>query len=123
MWRKRGFLPKRLGLTPQLRSLTVITARHSAQRPAISAIYPLGTSYRLAPGGLVTHNLPIRRYAGSSSSGELKKTPLFDFHVQNGAKMVPFGGYSMPVDYKEQSVVQSSRWTRENASLFDVSHM
>ncbi|CEG46203.1 glycine cleavage system t protein [Plasmopara halstedii] len=62
----------------------------------------------------------IRRF----SSAALKKTPLYDFHVSLGGKMVPFAGYSMPVQYKA-GVLQSHLHTREHgkASLFDVSHM
>lgn len=54
---------------------------------------------------------------------ELKKTPLYDLHVTNGAKMVPFAGYSMPVLYSDQGVGESHKFVREKAGLFDVSHM
>ncbi len=37
--------------------------------------------------------------------------------------MVPFGGFSMPVQYSDLSVGESHKWTREKASLFDVGHM
>lgn len=37
--------------------------------------------------------------------------------------MVPFGGFSMPVQYGDLSISDSHNWTREKASLFDVSHM
>lgn len=37
--------------------------------------------------------------------------------------MVPFGGFSMPVQYADLSVGESHRWTREKCSLFDVGHM
>ena len=37
--------------------------------------------------------------------------------------MVPFAGYTMPVQYSDLSVGESHKWTRENASLFDVGHM
>ena len=50
------------------------------------------------------------------------KTPLFDFHVKHGARMVPFCGWSMPVQYK-LGIIPSHLHTREKASLFDVSHM
>lgn len=63
------------------------------------------------------------RYASSSSSGPAKKTALYDLHVARGAKMVPFAGYSMPLQYSDLSHVESHHWTREKASLFDVSHM
>lgn len=66
----------------------------------------------------------IRLASSSSSGGEaLKKTPLYDFHVANGAKMVPFAGYHMPVQYSSLSLADSHHFTRNHASLFDVSHM
>lgn len=56
------------------------------------------------------------------STDDLKKTPLFDAHVAAGARMVPFAGYSMPVQYRD-GVLKEHLWTREHAGLFDVSHM
>ncbi len=53
---------------------------------------------------------------------DLNRTPLFDLHVAAGAKMVPFAGYEMPVQYR-LGVMKEHLWTRENAGLFDVSHM
>lgn len=57
------------------------------------------------------------------NDNDLGKTALYDLHLSNGAKMVPFGGYSMPVQYSDLSVGESHKWTREKASLFDVGHM
>jgi aminomethyltransferase len=37
--------------------------------------------------------------------------------------MVEFGGFSMPVTYSDMGISESALWTREKASLFDVSHM
>jgi aminomethyltransferase len=63
------------------------------------------------------------RIAMASSPEEtLKFTPLNDWHVAQGARMVPFAGYSMPVQYKD-GILTEHLWTRENAGLFDVSHM
>ena len=59
----------------------------------------------------------------TAASSPPKKTQLYDFHVANGAKMVPFAGYAMPLQYKDLSHVESHNWTRQNTSLFDVSHM
>lgn len=50
-----------------------------------------------------------------------KKTPLFDLHTQSGAKMVPFGGWMMPVSY--ESVLSEHKNVREACGIFDVSHM
>ena len=54
--------------------------------------------------------------------GELLRTPLFDLHVELGAKMVPFAGYDMPVQYP-MGVMKEHLHTRAAAGLFDVSHM
>lgn len=62
----------------------------------------------------------IRR--GFADDANLKKTVLYDFHVQHGGKMVPFAGWSMPIQYKD-SIIDSTLNCRANASLFDVSHM
>lgn len=53
---------------------------------------------------------------------DLARTPLYDLHVELGAKMVPFAGYEMPVQYK-LGVMKEHQHTRESAGLFDVSHM
>jgi len=53
----------------------------------------------------------------------LQQTQLHDFHIGKGGKMVPFAGWSMPVQYTDLSIIQSHHHTREQASLFDVSHM
>ncbi len=51
----------------------------------------------------------------------LKKTPIYDVHVEWGAKMVEFAGWSMPVQYA--GIVEEHVHTRTQASVFDVSHM
>jgi aminomethyltransferase len=51
-----------------------------------------------------------------------KRTPLYDEHLKLGARMVPFAGYDMPVQYPA-GIIAEHNWTRENAGLFDVSHM
>lgn len=53
---------------------------------------------------------------------ELKRTPLFDAHVATGARMVPFGGWDMPVQYPA-GIIRETRSVRENCGIFDVSHM
>lgn len=55
-------------------------------------------------------------------SEELLRTPFYDLHVKNGAKMVPFAGYDMPVQYG-LGVMKEHLHTRSKAGLFDVSHM
>src|SRR5574338_13345 len=69
-----------------------------------------GTSYSGDPqGGEGTHPQP------------LEQLPLDAWHRSRGARMVPFAGYEMPVQY--EGIIAEHVWTRENAGLFDVSHM
>ena len=55
-------------------------------------------------------------------SDKILRTPLYDRHVALGARMVPFAGYDMPVQYPT-GILTEHNWTREHAGLFDVSHM
>jgi aminomethyltransferase len=52
----------------------------------------------------------------------LARTPLYELHVAQGARMVPFAGYAMPVQYKS-GIIAEHLHTRAKAGLFDVSHM
>lgn len=56
------------------------------------------------------------------TSETLAKTPLHALHIELGARMVPFAGYDMPVQYP-LGVMKEHLHTREQAGLFDVSHM
>src|SRR5258705_12782100 len=59
----------------------------------------------------------------TDTTGEtpLKRTPLRDVHVKAGAKMVPFGGWDMPVQYT--GIIDEHRAVRRGVGLFDISHM
>ncbi len=57
-----------------------------------------------------------------SLDDQLLKTPLHDLHIELGARMVPFAGYSMPVQYRAGLMAEHLH-TRAAAGLFDVSHM
>src|SRR5512132_1597717 len=52
----------------------------------------------------------------------LQRTPLYDVHVGLGAKIVPFAGFEMPVQYPT-GITAEHKAVREKAGLFDVSHM
>jgi len=52
---------------------------------------------------------------------ELKKTPFYNIHVNLGARMVDFAGFSMPVQY--ESIIKEHEAVRNKAGVFDVSHM
>ena len=56
------------------------------------------------------------------SAGPLKRTPLYDLHRELGARIVPFAGYEMPVQYPTGILVEHAQ-TRNACGLFDVSHM
>ena len=56
------------------------------------------------------------------ASGPLKRTPLHDVHVALGAKIVPFAGYEMPVQYPT-GITAEHKAVREACGMFDVSHM
>lgn len=58
-----------------------------------------------------------------SAQSSLKRTALYALHQKYGGKMVPFAGWSLPVDYSDMSLRESHNHTRNKASLFDVSHM
>jgi aminomethyltransferase len=57
----------------------------------------------------------------SAAPGCFKRTPLFEVHRQLGARMIPFGGWEMPVQYA--GILEEHRAVRERAGLFDISHM
>src|SRR6202012_6156247 len=57
----------------------------------------------------------------ATGTGTLKRTPLFDRHAAAGAKLVPFAGWEMPVQYS--GIREEHIAVRTGAGLFDVSHM
>jgi aminomethyltransferase len=56
-----------------------------------------------------------------SDNPDMLELQLGDWHRAKGARMVGFAGYSMPIQY--EGIMAEHQWTRENAGLFDVSHM
>ena len=56
------------------------------------------------------------------AAADLLKTPLHDLHLELGARMVPFAGYAMPVQYPA-GLMAEHKHTRTAAGLFDISHM
>ncbi|NQT23444.1 MAG: glycine cleavage system aminomethyltransferase GcvT [Candidatus Omnitrophica bacterium] len=52
---------------------------------------------------------------------ELKTTPLINEHKKLGAKLAPFGGWLMPINYS--SIIEEHNWTRSSCSIFDICHM
>jgi aminomethyltransferase len=60
--------------------------------------------------------------AEATAEQPLRRTPLYQLHLDLGAKMVPFAGYEMPVNYR-LGILKEHLHTRAKAGLFDVSHM
>ncbi|MFH1198965.1 MAG: glycine cleavage system aminomethyltransferase GcvT [Candidatus Omnitrophota bacterium] len=52
---------------------------------------------------------------------DLQKTPLYESHVTLGAKIAPFGGWLMPIQY--EGILAEHEWTRKRVALFDICHM
>ena len=71
---------------------------------------------------LLENALPDTASTPATPPAALLKTPLNDLHVELGARMVPFAGYAMPVQYPA-GLMAEHQHTRRAASLFDVSHM
>ena len=63
----------------------------------------------------------LRRLLWRVSDAAPRKTPLYDEHVRLGARMVPFAGWVMPVQYT--SIVEEHQAVRNNVGIFDISHM
>jgi aminomethyltransferase len=86
-----------------------------------AGLWQLGQSIARRAGGSIGQR---RHFAAAPApaEAELKRTALYHFHIQHGAKMVPFAGWSMPIQYKD-SIMESTVNCRSNGSLFDVSHM
>jgi aminomethyltransferase len=57
----------------------------------------------------------------TAAPAELRRTPLHGLHQELGARMVPFAGYEMPVQYR--SIIEEHRAVRSSVGLFDLSHM
>jgi aminomethyltransferase len=109
---------------PRTQALVLLSRPLSSAAPTSSATHARQPRLSLA------HNVPgaaqRRTYASAPAAadgGPLKKTALYDLHLAKGGKMVPFGGFHMPVQYSGLSVSASHHFTRSHASLFDVGHM
>ena len=74
-------------------------------------------------GGPTQHGARGTEFGGDEEAGELapQLLPLDSWHRAQGARMVPFAGYEMPIQY--DGIMAEHLWTREQAGLFDVSHM
>ena len=101
------------------------TPQRAARRLAAAMRTAAAAALRLRRSAQAVSELP-RRLAGergfAADARPLKRTPLYDFHVAHGGKMVPFAGWEMPIQYKA-SIMESTKQCRTEAVIFDVSHM
>ncbi|KAJ8587866.1 glycine cleavage system T protein [Rhizopogon salebrosus TDB-379] len=97
-----------------VRAFSTCTARHLVLSGSTCR------ASRSLAAGLGQINL---RGLATSAEGPLRKTGLYNFHVVNGGKMVPFAGYQMPLAYGSVGQVASHSHVRTEAGLFDVGHM
>jgi aminomethyltransferase len=74
------------------------------------------------PSGAGRDHLFVRSTMSAATTEALLQTPLYDLHLALGARMVPFAGYAMPVQYPD-GLLREHQHTRQAAGLFDVSHM
>ena len=86
--------------------------------PGVPCLLPL---YR-EPASKVCQGVSICRRQGLAETNTLTHTALYDAHCALGARMVPFAGYAMPVQYTA-GVMKEHLHTRAMAGLFDVGHM
>lgn len=117
----------------------------SSSRRLLALLPQLGRAGALRESQHATATGSLIFTRGFADDADLKKTVLYDLHVANGGerrhrlpsvflvwssqlpcvcagKMVPFAGWSMPIQYKD-SIMESTIFCRKSASLFDVSHM
>ncbi|GMV80111.1 MAG: hypothetical protein AMXMBFR7_12950 [Planctomycetota bacterium] len=110
--------------TPELRhdvkSLPDLGGLDRAPASAIAAEKPFFVGQKALRGMLPANPKPPFEY--TAPEGPLKKTVLHGWHAQAGAKLVPFGGWEMPVEYPGGIFAEHAA-VRAAAGLFDVSHM
>ncbi|PWN39436.1 putative GCV1-glycine decarboxylase, subunit T, mitochondrial [Ceraceosorus guamensis] len=110
-------------------SLSAGQCQFGRQGIAISTITPThlvlpGQEPRLACAvGRAQARPSARAFHASRLNASRGRTGLYDFHVENAGKMVPFAGYDMPLTYGDVGQVASHKHVRSAAGLFDVGHM
>ncbi len=98
-------------------------ARASSPKEKVSSCGGMKTLRFLTEGASLRLRRELGPYCQESEVNEtLHRTALHQQHVALDAKMVPFAGYDMPVQYPT-GVMTEHNWTRDHAGLFDVSHM
>src|SRR5581483_11237939 len=108
------------GLTsrhPSLRALARLSP--GIRTPSAQCRRPARQDWQSPPGN--GSRLIVPRGELLMTAESLQRTPLYDRHVALGARLVPFAGWEMPVQY--EGVIPEHRAVRADAGVFDVSHM
>src|SRR5258708_18910854 len=79
-----------------------------------------GNWRRNSDGPRAGHN-PSKTLRNEMSEEVLRRTPLYELHKELGARIVPFAGWEMPVQYA--GILDETRAVRNGVGLFDISHM
>src|SRR5438093_4101926 len=83
-------------------------------------VFKVGAVHRTAREAIEV-NRPYLCYVARVTETAPQRTPFYDEHVRLGAKMIPFAGWLMPVQYT--SIVEEHQAVRNNVGIFDISHM
>lgn len=89
--------------------------------PALEKFIPALKPFYIGASAADTQAAPLPEFTWEEKEGALRRTSLYETHRKSGARMVPFAGWEMPVQYT--SIVEEHLATRQAAGLFDVSHM
>src|SRR5690349_1761950 len=114
--RHSTFRPSPIAHRPSPRSPSSIAHPPPSIRPPPTVHRPLSLRHIFH-----CHYLPDSR-SMTATLGALKRTPFYEIHRALGAKIVPFAGYEMPVQYPT-GITAEHKAVRERCGLFDVSHM
>lgn len=109
-------------LTRRLPGPVLVRASASAPVTQASGIpVAVDKAYYIGVQDIKDRATPLPEFHFEATEGTLRRTSLYDTHRKLGARMVPFAGWEMPVQYT--SIVEEHLATRQAAGLFDVSHM
>ena len=98
-----------------------VSGAASAAQPGGGSPYAVSKPYFIAIDTLKEQGSSLPEFHWDEKEGALRRTSLYETHRKLGARMVPFAGWEMPVQYT--SIFEEHLATRQAAGLFDVSHM
>jgi aminomethyltransferase len=107
---------------PVLAGSLASSSKNAIRQAHFGDVNPLTFTVRFAPGPLVTPRPgKARTWVVNDTETSPRHTPLYDEHKKLGARIVPFAGYEMPIQY--EGISQEHHAVRKAVGMFDVSHM